>query len=309
MLNANAISQSIPIGQLRESPSNPRRTFNEEALRELADSIRALGGLLQPIIVRPLDVDTYEVVAGARRFRAARLAGLDALDARVVELTDEQAIEVQLIENAQRSDVHPYEEAAAYRALLALPQYDVASIASKVGKSLSYVHGWLRLAELIPEVAEVFLADKITAGHAVMIARLPQEQQKDALDAAFREDRMTREKQAIPVRELSQWIRENLMLILRDAVFDLESVELAPEAGSCSACHMRTGANAALFEDFAHDDRGLSPRCYMTKVENHIAFQRRNDAGMIQITRAHYTHSKATEPILTRKRIHHHRRD
>src|SRR5215217_9463763 len=113
MLNTTITSQSIPIGQLQESPTNPRRTFSEDALYELADSIRALGGLVQPIVVRPLDIDAYEVVAGARRFRAAKLAGLDALDARVMELTDEQAIEVQLVENAQRADVHPYEEAAA----------------------------------------------------------------------------------------------------------------------------------------------------------------------------------------------------
>src|SRR5947208_5730336 len=107
----------IPIGQLQESATNPRNTFSEEKLRELAESSRSMG-LIQPIIVRPIDQDIYEVVAGARRFRAARLAGLEDVLAHVKELTDEQVIEVQLIENAERQDVHPYEEAAAYRALL-----------------------------------------------------------------------------------------------------------------------------------------------------------------------------------------------
>ncbi len=188
MLSTTVISQSIPIGQGQESPTKPRRTFSNDALRELADSIAALGGLVQPIIVRPLDLDTYEVVAGARRFRAAKIAGLELLDARVMKLTDEQAVEVQLIENAQRVDVHPYEEGAAYKSLLELPHYDVASIAAKVGKSVSYVHGRLRLAELIPQAAEVYQSDQITAGHALLIARLPRDQQKDALAAAFRED-------------------------------------------------------------------------------------------------------------------------
>lgn len=114
--------RTINIGQLQESPTNPRKTFSEEALRELADSIKALGGLVQPIIVRPIDIDRYEVVAGARRFRAAKLANLKELVAHVMDLTDEQVIEVQLIENAQRQDVHPYEEAAAYKVLLSMTQ-------------------------------------------------------------------------------------------------------------------------------------------------------------------------------------------
>ncbi len=92
----------------------------KKTLRELADSIKALGGLVQPVIVRPIDLDRYEVVAGARRFRAAKLANLKELVAHVMDLTDEQVIEVQLIENAQRQDVHPYEEAAAYKALLSM---------------------------------------------------------------------------------------------------------------------------------------------------------------------------------------------
>ena len=112
MPSASANFRSLP---------NPRKTFSDEGLRELADSIKALGGLVQPIIVRPIDVDRYEVVAGARRFRAAKLANLHEVVAHVMDLTDEQVIEVQLIENAQRQDVHPYEEAEAYKALLAMP--------------------------------------------------------------------------------------------------------------------------------------------------------------------------------------------
>ena len=190
-------------------------------LSELAQSIRSQG-VLVPLIVRELDLDRFEVVAGARRFRAARLAELDSVPVRVVQLTDTQVLEYQLIENAIREDVHPYEEAMAYKTLLETsePRYDVASIAAKTGRSITHVYQRLRLAELIPEAAEVFQANQITAGHAVLIARLPQDQQKDALAATFREDWRTKEKHAIPVRELAQWIRENVMLTLADAVFD-----------------------------------------------------------------------------------------
>jgi ParB family chromosome partitioning protein len=137
-----------------------------------------------------------------------------------------------LIENAIREDVHPYEEAMAYKALLETsePRYDVASIAAKTGRSITHVYQRLRLAELIPDAAEVFQANQITAGHAVLIARLPQEQQKDALAATFREDWRTKEMHAVPVRELAQWIRENVMLTLAEAVFDCADAELVPVA-------------------------------------------------------------------------------
>jgi ParB family chromosome partitioning protein len=212
-----------------------------------------------PIIVRPIAQESFEVVAGARRFRAAQMADLFAVPARVVELTDAEALTLQLVENAIREDVHPDEEAMAYRALLETlePRYDVASLALKTGRSVNHIYGRLRMAELIPEAAEVFQANQITAGHAVLIARLPQEQQGQALDAALREDWRMKEKHAVSVRELGQWIRDNLMLTLADAVFDRADAELVPDAGQCVTCSKRTGANTALFDDFALDDRCL----------------------------------------------------
>lgn len=109
-------------------------------------------GVLVPLIVRPLALDRFEVMAAARRFRAARLAEIATIPVRVVELNDAQTLEYQLIENAIREEVHPYEEAMAYQALLRMnePQYDLAFIAAKTDKSLSHVHGRLRMADFIP---------------------------------------------------------------------------------------------------------------------------------------------------------------
>lgn len=293
--------REVPIYALQESPTNPRRSFDEGKLFELAQSIRSQG-VLVPLIVRELDLDRLEVVAGARRFRAARLAELASVPVRVVQLTDTQVLEYQLIENAIREDVHPYEEAMAYKALLETsePRYDVASIAAKTGRSITHVYQRLRLAELISEAAEVFQANQITAGHAILISRLPHDQQKDALAAAFREDWRTKEKHAIPVRELAQWIRENLMLTLADAVFDRESAELLAAAGACVACPKRTGASAALFDDFAQDDRCMDAACFKAKVDAHIILEKEKTAGLIQITRAYYTNAKGEEKVLTR---------
>ena len=297
--NSTADFRTLAIDQLRESPTNPRRTFDESKLQELAQSIRSQG-VLVPLIVRPTAPESFEVVAGARRFRAAQRAELFAVPVRVVELTDSEALTLQLVENAIRADVHPYEEAMAYAALLqsSEPRYDVASLALKTGRSLNHIYGRLRMAELIPAAAEAFQADQITAGHAALIARLPRGQQEQALDAAFREDWRTKEKHAVSVRELSQWIRENLMLSLAEAVFDREDAELVPAAGSCVACAKRTGANAFLFDDDPQDDC-LDGKCFRSKVTEHIARQKQTVEGLVQITRAYYSDGKSGEKVLT----------
>jgi ParB family chromosome partitioning protein len=115
--------QTLALTNIHESTTNPRRTFDESKLAELAESLRSQG-LIQPITVRP-NSDGYEIVAGARRFRAAHLAEIDEIPVRIVQLSDEQALEWQLIENSQRVDVHPYEEAQGLRFILHL---DVGSV-------------------------------------------------------------------------------------------------------------------------------------------------------------------------------------
>jgi ParB family transcriptional regulator, chromosome partitioning protein len=293
--------RSLAVDQLRESPTNPRRSFDQGKLQELAQSIRAQG-ILVPIIVRPTAPESFEVVAGARRFRAAQMAELFAVPARVVELTDAEALTLQLVENAIREDVHPYEEAMAYRALLETsePRYDVASLVLKTGRSVNHIYGRLRMTELIPEAADVFQANQITAGHAVLIARLPQEHQAQALEAALREDWRTKEKHAVSVRELGQWIRDNLMLTLADAVFDRADAELVSAAGACVTCSKRTGANTALFDDFPQDDRCLDGECFKGKIDAHIVREKRRTEGLVQITRGYYSDGKSGEKVLTR---------
>ena len=163
--------QHIAIDQIHESTTNPRQTFEQCKLEELAESIRQ-HGLIQPITVRP-NSDGFEIVAGARRFRAAQLAELFSIPARIKELTDAQAMEWQLVENSQRVDVHPYEEAQGFQRLLDLPGYDVNALVEKSGKSAAHIYARLSLLQLIPTVAEAFVQERITASHANLIARLP----------------------------------------------------------------------------------------------------------------------------------------
>ena len=175
--------QFLAIDTIHESTTNPRRTFDEAKLRELAESIKH-NGLIQPITVRPNN-EGFEIVAGARRFRAAQIAELFSIPARIVEIDDAQALEWQLVENSQRVDVHPYEEAQGFQRLLDIPGYDVAALVEKSGKSASHIYARLSLLQLIPTVAEAFTQERITASHANLIARLPQDVQAERLRAVL----------------------------------------------------------------------------------------------------------------------------
>jgi ParB family chromosome partitioning protein len=243
--------QYIAIDQLFESTTNPRQTFDQKKLEELAESIRT-GGLIQPIVVRPKD-NRFEIVAGARRFRAGQLAEQFSLPARIKELTDAQAMEWQLVENSQRVDVHPYQEAQGFQRLLDLPGYDVSALVEKSGKSASHIYARLSLLQLIPTVAEAFVEERITASHANLIARLPQEHQADAFEQCWRKDWQDKEPHLLPAKHLSAWIQANLYLALAEAPFDREDTTLNPAAGACVTCPRRSGYNTSLFADVQGD--------------------------------------------------------
>lgn len=185
-----AVAQFIEIDRLVESKTNPRRTVNGPALDELTESVRE-HGVLQPILVRPIDVkfpkppgtfEAFELVAGHRRLAAARKAGLQMLPAMVRELDDQAVLEIQLIENLQRSDLHALEEAEGYRQLMATKKYDVARIAERIGRSAKYVYDRVKLLSLIKDAQKLFLEDRITAGHAIILARLKPADQKRAIE-------------------------------------------------------------------------------------------------------------------------------
>ena len=259
--------QYIAVDTIHESATNPRRTFDEGKLQELAESIRT-NGLIQPITVRP-NSEGFEIVAGARRFRAAQLAELFSVPARIVDIDDAQTLEWQLVENSQRVDVHPYEEAQGFQRLLDMPAYDVATLVAKSGKSASHVYARLSLLQLIPSIAEAFSAERITASHANLLARLPQDTQAEAYEQCWRKDWQDKEPHLLPAKHLSAWIQTNLYLCLADAPFDKEDPTLNPPAGACTTCPRRSGYNTSLFSD-VQGDQCLDGRCYQTKVNAHI---------------------------------------
>src|SRR5438552_2900089 len=286
--------RSVPITALAESATNPRKRFDAKSLEELAASFKTQG-ILAPLLVREVEESNYEVVAGARRLRAAKLAELEKLPVRVVKLTDAEAIEAQCVENLQREDIHPLEEALGFKSLLELGEpYNIAHISARAGKSEAYIYGRLRLADLIPPVAEAFLKDKITIGHALLIAKLPAAQQQEAFAAAFR-GMWTSEGNTqvlIPVKELAAGMKSNILLKFASVPFDKQDEALVPAAGSCINCPKRTGFNKLLFAD-VRKDSCTDPQCFRAKVDAHIAKTMETKPELVQISSAWNTREGA----------------
>ena len=227
--------RNLPLSLLNVSKTNPRRTFDEVALKELAESIRAQG-ILSPLLVRPLTENGFEIVFGERRYRAAQLAEQDTVPVRIKQMTDAEALEAQLVENLIRAEIHPMEEAQGFRALLTLedPKYSIEQIAAKVGKSPAFVASRLKLTDLIPAAVEAFYAGEIGVGHSLLLAKLPADQQEQALSACFKEVYNGGAKPAhvlLPVRNLQFWIDSNILLVLKDAPFNKRDAQLVPAAG------------------------------------------------------------------------------
>jgi ParB family chromosome partitioning protein len=275
--------QDIPLGRIRESKTNPRRFFDEAKLAELADNIRQ-HGVLQPILLRPLpngEAGTYELVAGTRRYRASKIAKRESIPATVRELSDAQALELQVIENVQRVDVHPLDEAQGYAALIELEPdtYTVESIAARVGRSPAYVNGRLRLIQLIPEAKQAFYEDKLTVAHAFEIARLQPNDQRRALQECFPHYRNAaailkdKKAEATTVRELRAWIEREIHLDLTNAPFDPQDDTLLPKAGACARCPKRTGSNPLLFPEVRQKSICTDRECYRVKVEALVQIQ------------------------------------
>jgi ParB family chromosome partitioning protein len=254
--NESPLIQEISIATIKPSKANPRRRMDESALAELAESIKT-HGVLQPILIRPVAAGGFELVCGERRWKASKIAGKQTIPARVVNLTDGEALELAVIENLQREDVHELDEALGYKALIRQDPalYTVETIAAKVGRSPSYIYQRLKLAELAPGIQQAFYDGKLTAGHAIEIARLQPKDQEQALRECFpghgTAKAILKEKdpRLISVRDLRDWIQREIHLSLANAPFDINDASLLPAAGPCSTCLKRSGSNPLLFAD------------------------------------------------------------
>ncbi|MBV8802497.1 MAG: ParB/RepB/Spo0J family partition protein [Gammaproteobacteria bacterium] len=167
----------LSVDQLIQGKYQPRKHFDSIQLQELATSIKTTGGLLQPIVVRPLSNEKYEIIAGERRWRAAQLAGLNEVSCLVSRYTDEQALQASIIENINRADLNPIEEAQAYQSMIEKFNYFHEEIAAAVGKNRTTITNALRLLKLDPRVQEFLIHGKLSEGHGKILAGVPLPQQ------------------------------------------------------------------------------------------------------------------------------------
>ena len=167
---ATSIRQ-VPVGRIDANPDQPRLTFDEAALAELSSSVKE-HGVLQPILVRPRDGGRYQLIAGERRWRAAKMADLETIPAMIEEIDDDTALEIAIIENLQREDLSPLDEAIMYDRMTSEHGYSVRKLAQKLGKDKGYIENRLRLADAPPEIRQLVSLRKDTVSHAYELLKV-----------------------------------------------------------------------------------------------------------------------------------------
>ncbi|WP_294579440.1 ParB/RepB/Spo0J family partition protein [uncultured Thomasclavelia sp.] len=185
----------VPLDEIRPNPYQPRKLFDEEKLQELASSIKE-HGVFQPVILKS-SIQGYEIVAGERRCRAARMAGLSNIPAIIVEFTDQQMMEIALLENIQREDLNAIEEARAYQQLMERLDLTQEELGKRIGKSRSYIANTLRLLQLPEKIQNYVLEGKLTMGHARCLITLEKERAESLADRCIEEGLSVREVENI----------------------------------------------------------------------------------------------------------------
>ncbi len=274
---------NLRLDIITPSLTNPRKHFDKTKLAELAESIKATG-VHQPILVRPLpgsrvgDTERsveYEIVCGERRYQASLLAEVATIPAMVRALTDDQVMEIQLVENLQRDDLTDLEEAEGYEALMQHAGINADQVAAKIGKSRSYVYGRIKLLDLCIEARASLHDGTIDFSRALLVARIPDtklqiQAMKDIVKGL---NYYGGAPEPMTYRQAAQHVQQNYMLKLSDARFKITAVDLLPGAGSCKECNKRTGADPDLFSDVKSADVCIDPPCFHKKEDAHAAVQ------------------------------------
>ena len=207
----------VAIDRIEANPEQPRLAMDEVTLQELAASIRE-HGVLQPIVVRPLDATRYQLIAGERRWRASKLAGLDTIPALIEDIDDDTALEISIIENLQREDLSPLDEAAMYDRMVREHGYSIRKLADKLGKDKGYLENRLRLADAPIEVRELVSLRKDTLSHAYELMKVEDPKKRRRLAEQVARGELTLVK-------LKEKIEGRRARVARDVVVELDDDE------------------------------------------------------------------------------------
>ena len=288
--NGAAAFRVIALKEIEPPRDNTRKQLDDAKLKGLAESIRQ-DGVWQPILVRELakpkaNGARFRIVFGERRYHAAKLAGLKEIPARVKAMDDEEALGAQIVENLQREEIHPLDEADGLLRLKELKNLGVPDLAQRVAKDARYVARRLALTNLIEEARDDFRKEHLTLAHALEICRLTPEIQAEALAACYEQkyewDQKEGAHRSIPdkdkparhVRYLQEWLAQNVYLNLHQSPFKLDDARLRADGLTCVNCPQRTGRDKALFDDIREGDTCLNPPCFQAKLQTFVQLRK-----------------------------------
>lgn len=225
---------------------------------ELSESIKK-HGLMQPVLLRPgKKADSYELIFGHRRYIAMKLAGFDSIPANIKTVADEDILELQVTENLQRKDVHPMDEAVAFKSLMDQKKYSIEEISLRFAKNPIYIAQRLKLNDLIPEVQKKFKSNAILLGHVMLLARLTAADQLEVIKSR---------PENVTIHELKDHIERHIEHDLTKARFDIKDPELFPQAGACLTCPKKSGNAPLLFSDLKSPNKCFDKKCFNIKSE------------------------------------------
>jgi len=267
--------REIDLKRISPSTTNPRKTFDD--LEDLTDSIR-LHGVLMPVLIRPLTLKKqgYELVAGERRWRSARKAGLETIPARIENFTDQEAREAQLIENLQREDLTVLEEASGFKALLQGGEYDVREIATACSRSVQYVYQRIQLLNADGQILDALGNGVITAAHALLFSRLDPELQREIFDFGVMMD-FGEERAFVPVQRLRSLIEQFSRVSLAEMPWSIEDKTLG--GTPCDVCIHNSSCQGTLWDDIEKKDTCANALCATRKFAAFLK-QKAADAGL-----------------------------
>jgi ParB/RepB/Spo0J family partition protein len=286
--------QILPIASLVPSDTHiqsmRRKRFDPKAMQELADSIGRLG-VMQPIVVRPWKDGKFQIIAGERRWTATKLAKLDTIPTTVSTITDDGALEIQLMENLQREGLHELEEAEGYAELMKLKKLTADALVDLIAKSRTYVYQRLKLLKLCKEAREAFYAGEMSASIAYLVARI---EHHDLQRQYLKEINATEWDRDGPMsyREALEHQHENYHLQLKSAPFDVKAVYTGAGGKAigvpCGGCPKRSGNERDLFADIKGADVCTDPKCFAEKRAgaDAIRLKEAEDKGLKVITGA-----------------------
>ncbi|WP_313491900.1 MULTISPECIES: ParB/RepB/Spo0J family partition protein [Sphingobacterium] len=267
IISKGVLSQ-VPISKISLNPKNYRKFYAEKSLEEFAQQLKR-HGILSSLIVRPVEKDSYELIVGERRLRAAHIAGIGEIPVKIVQLNDEQVLEIQLDENFSRENPHPLDDSNAIRMMQDFG-YNIEEISLRLGKSKGFIYNRIKLSELNQEFKQMFMNNVLNIQTATELAGLDPDSQTEFFEKYCKDW----EDEGIDLEDCYSWINQ-YKLNLEKAPFDIKDKNLVEKAGACTDCPYNSATINSLFPEMEKSSVCSNKKCFWTKctssLENSIA--------------------------------------